>query len=154
MSCSPKLLALGLATLALLAAPVADAAWYSGNPTLSMQVVWPGADLTDGSAVLEKVRLYHCAGGTSTWFPNVAIDPTVGWQMTLPEGNHCAIMFFWDGPVEIDGDGDNGAFSIEYDEASTTVTLVGATQDEDFTPFITTSGVVHGGNPGIVVTVQ
>ncbi len=140
-----------LVALALiLTSTPALATTYGGNPVLTVGADFTGETLTDGAVTLDKVVLHHCLGGTSIWNTDVDIDPVAGWSMDMPAGDHCSVDFVWSTTMELNGQG----FAIDYDEASTSVTLVGADQQSDLTPFTLVSGVIHGGNPSLTVHIQ
>lgn len=147
-------MSLVLATLALLSASPAHAVIYGGNPELTIKVQRPQDDLTGGTVTLETVVLHLCAGGAAMWNVDTQIDPVVGFSMDIPAGNFCEVELVWGDTMELDGDGAYGTFALEYDESATWITLVGATQSVELDPVTWTSGVVHGGNPELDLTIQ
>lgn len=133
-----------------LASPAARAVTYSGDPVMTLTVDRPEQDLVEGEVVLDTVRVHTCGGGWASWRPEETIDPVAGWSMDFPTGNLCEVELVWGTTMVLDGQG----YVIEYAEVTTTVDLVGATQTEDLTPFDLVSGVIHGGNPFVMLTIQ
>lgn len=143
--------ALGLACSLLISTPFeASAVQYAGNPNLTLRVDRPAHDYLDGSVTLQKVRVHHCAGGSTDYTQNQAIDPVAGHQVAIGAGDHCGLTFYWSTAMDIDGSG----FTVRYAEATTSVTLASTIEPVALTPCGVISGSMGGVCPRLYVTVN
>ncbi|MEZ4240754.1 MAG: hypothetical protein R3F59_32290 [Myxococcota bacterium] len=133
--------------------PDAHAVWYAGNPVLNFRVDRPSADYVEGTATLTKVRVNHCAGG-STDYTVGSIDPVATNQLSIAAGNECSLTFFWGSNVDIDGDGSLGTFTVRYAQSSTTVTLASTIDPVALSPYSVISGSMSGGSPWLLVDIE
>ena len=102
-----------------LAEPSAHAVIYIGNPNLGFHVDRQQHDYVSGSVDLDTVRVHHCGGGYTDYPVGQTIDPVDGFDVAIAAGNHCSVTLFWGSVMVVDGP----SYSLEYDEASTAVTL-------------------------------
>lgn len=140
-----------ICTLALGLSATANAWVYVGNPKVSILVDRPAGDFVSGVVVLERVRIHKCGGGYIDHAVNETIDPVSGWDLAIDSGNYCGVSFDWDSTMTVEGDD----WTVEYDEAVTSVTLDGtATVWTGLTPYTVTEGEYSGSPPRLYVTVE
>lgn len=132
----------------------AHAVWYIGNPVLDFRVDRPAGDYLEGTVVLDKVRVFHCGGGSTDYEVDETIDPVVVQHVSIDAGNHCALRFFWSSDLDIDGDGSLGPFTVRYAEDTTDVTLATDIEPVALTPYSVVSGSMSGGAPWLLTNIE
>lgn len=135
---------------ATLVAPSAHAVIYAGTPNLGFTVARPQFDYVSGSVYLTKVRVHKCAGGYTDYAVGQTIDPVDGYSLGIASGNYCSLTFYWGSTMEIDGP----AYSLEYDEATTTVPLATEIAPVALTPYDVVSGSMTGGGPKLLTLID
>lgn len=135
--------------LSLLSFP-ARAVVYLGNPTLGFRVDRPADDYVDGSVVLDKVRVHHCAGGSTDVTVEETIDPTVVTWVAVPAGNHCSLTFYWGSDLDVDGP----SYTVRYAEATTAVELAAEITPVALAPYSVVAGSMSGGGPWLLAVVE
>lgn len=144
---------LSISLLAALFTPAnTQAIVHGGNPNLHFEVQQGPGYLTEGSVDLDKVRVELCGGGFTDYQVDDTIDPVDGFDLTISGGDLCGVELFWDSEMFLDGVGPLGAFSLSYDKASTYVPL--PAQPQALTPWTPETGIVHGGNPNLTLSIQ
>jgi hypothetical protein len=138
-------------SLLLLAFP-AHAIIYGGNPGVVIHADRPQHDLVGGAVKLGKVRMHYCAGGGADYPVGEWIDPVEGWVVPIAPGDYCGVTTFWDSALTLDVNGQDGSFGVAYTQSFTDTPL--PTQPVVLTPISVVYGIIYGGNPGLVVTIE
>ena len=125
---------------------------HGGNPNLHIHVDQAQGYLTQGSVDLDHVRVAYCGGGFSDYTVADSIDPVAGFDLTISGGDLCSVELFWDSEMMLDGVGPQGAFSLSFDQTSTWIAL--PAQPQALTPWTPETGIVHGGNPNIYLSIN
>ena len=128
----------------------AHALIYLGNPQLGFRVDRPADDYVDGSVVLDKIRVHHCAGGYTDVQVDETIDPVAVIRVAIPAGNHCSITWYWASDLDVDGP----AFTVRYAGATTTVTLAADIPPVALSPYSVVSGSMSGGGPWLLSVIE
>lgn len=144
---------LPLLSLLALTGP-ADAVVYQGNPVLRFRVDRTQGDYLEGSSALDKVRVHHCGGGATDVAVGEDLDPVAGFEVAIPAGDHCGLVLFWDGPMDVDGDGSLGAFTVRVTAGSTTLTLADPIAPVALAPWSVVSGSMSGGGPWLLASLE
>jgi hypothetical protein len=144
------LLVLSCVAVAALGSTTAHAFIYIGNPNLGFRVDRPAGDYVSGSAVLTKVRVHKCGGGYIDYPVGATVDPVAGGSVPIGAGDLCFATFYWGSVLEIEGP----AYTLEVDDATTTVTLGSEIAPVALTPYEVVSGTMNGGGPWLLVEVD
>lgn len=146
-------MSLSFTLLSLLSNPASTLAIvHGGNPNLHIHVDQAAGYLTQGSVDLDKVRVESCGGGFTDYQVDQSIDPVAGFDLSISGGDLCGVELFWDSEMMLDGSGPQGAFSLSYDQTSTWIAL--PAQPQALTPWTPETGIVHGGNPNIYLSIN
>ena len=143
------MLGLGFAT-------AAQAITYTGNPKLHFSIVDPNGDISSGSTVLEKVRVYKCGGGHVELVVNESIDPTEVWTSStgLPDGSYCSARIYWDADITLSGSNTAGDLELKYTKASTLVVFDATSIPlEPMYPYIVDEGEPCGAAPDLEIEI-
>lgn len=138
-------------SLALLLLPIsgsAQAAIYSGNPEIWIDIDRPAHDFLGGSVILEAIQVHTCSGGLATYVHNVAIDPVAGWSTHVGGGDLCGITLVWGGDLSIQGP----TYSLLYSVAATEIPIGTTIPAVALTPFSVVAGNYQGAAPSLLVT--
>lgn len=137
--------------LLLLSSP-SDAFIYGGNPELHAHASLPNQDLDFGDAELQAVDLLPCGGGAPTHVSvDEHVDPVAGFDVEVPSGDWCAVVFVWDGAWTLE----SSEVEITINQAATSVdvsTAAGGTSP--LSPFTVDSGFIYGGNPELTASID
>lgn len=130
--------------LSVLLAPSAQAVTWEKDVRLWGRVDRPQGDFLDGDVTLDKVRAYHCTGGTYVDFVvDEVVDPVAGFYATVSAtGDYCSITWVFSSDFVIDGVG--GAFTVESSDAEVPMTASASMGWVALSPFVVTSGTMPG----------
>jgi hypothetical protein len=134
----------------LLLLSVAHAVVYVGSPTLSFRVDRVADDYIDSSVVLDKVRVHHCAGGSTDVQVDETLDLVAGATVSIPSGDQCGLTWYWDSVLDIDGP----SYTVRYAQATTSVTLDDDIPPEALTPYSVVSGTMSGSGPWLLSSID
>ena len=132
----------------------ADAFVYIGNPNLDFRIDRPADDYLGGTVTLDKVRVNHCAGGSTDYQVDQTLDPVAVYTLTIAGGDHCSVTYYWASAIVIDGEGQLGPFTVRYSQATTTVQLKADIEPVALNPYSVASGSMSGGAPWLLMDID
>lgn len=137
-------------SLLLLLSSLAHAVVYVGSPTLGFRVDRQADDYIDSSVFLHKIRINHCSGGYTDVSVNATLDLVAGVNVSIPAGDHCSIVWYWDNALDIDGP----TYTVRYSQSTTSVTLEAEIPPKSLTPYSVVSGTMPGGGPWLLSSID
>lgn len=125
-------------------ASLSQAFVFVGNPKLNLTIDRAPADLVEGTATLDLVRVYKCGGGYTDYQVDAPIDPVAGFELTIGGGNLCSVGFRWTTDVWVE----SSSYVLRYEELTTLVTIGSSgTGSAPYDPFVVESGTFSGADP-------
>ena len=144
---------MNLALLALWSSLPARAIIYGGNPTLTVHIERAEGDLDGGLASPQKVRLHACGGGYTDFAIGGTVDPVEGFSVPVVAGNWCGIVLFWEEPTTLWGENSSGPWEITVHDPAHGGAL-GSSPTVVPLYFTVEEGIIYGGNPTLVLSIQ
>ncbi len=112
MTYAPRLAALSLLTLGLLAATPAEAGWIVTNPIVVGAQTFDSSTLASTAGYLVEVKVDYCGRTGSYVEPiNDEVDLAIDWIVVdVPAGEYCGLTLVFQGDLDLSGN-NNGSWS-------------------------------------------